>query len=345
MTKRIFANAVSIIALGLLVGACNKSKGTDQPQGGPGQEQQVPQPGPQPDPNDPGGPNPRPDRNFPPTGRVCFFRFQNFQGPSFCLVPGQHKSYLSVQGPHALVGSILVQGDASAMLFERSGFGGRSVLIQRALPDVARVTWHWRGLGASVKILRRGGRPPAAPRPDRGPRGPQDDPDEDRDQDPDDNRNRPGPQQPGPGNDDRGPAGPDDQGPFPDEDPGQQPDDRNGPFPDDQDNGNQPRDNGGNANNGQPRGNASGKVCFFSDEGFKGHSFCLNAGTEERDLPNLGWGNVISSIKIEGDVGVQIYRAENLTGASKVVTKSTSDLGSLGAEWNNSIASVRIISR
>lgn len=338
--KQLILNALALLAVGLILSSCNKSKGSNDPVP-PTHEQEVPPPQPGPYPNPQPGPQPQ------PTGRVCFFQFPNYQGQAFCLVPGQEKSYLAMRpmrGQHALVRSILVQGNARAIFYASAGFQGPSILVKRGIPDTSQLRWRWHGPAASVKVVHAA--PPQRDRrpPNGGPTGPDQGEDENDNQGPDDNA---GPQRPPR----RSPEIPPRIPQQPDNDDNDIPEDDGGPYPDEEqqgpDDNSSGRDNRNNdrdtdRNNDVSTNGGSGRACFFSDPGFKGHSFCLEAGAIESDLPNIGWGGVISSISIEGGVSVSAYLKEDHAGEAKVIQKSTSDLSTLGGKWNDSIASVKV---
>lgn len=78
-----------------------------------------------------GGFDLRPDRPFRPGNRdrVCFYERSNFRGNSLCLRPGDDRARLGNWDQR--IASIAVDGDARALVCERTNFNGRCVTINR----------------------------------------------------------------------------------------------------------------------------------------------------------------------------------------------------------------------
>jgi uncharacterized protein YraI len=77
-----------------------------------------------------GGFDVRPGRPGGTRDRVCFFEDRNFRGDSFCVRPGERIASLGRWDRE--ISSIQVQGDAQALICERTNFNGRCIVISRS---------------------------------------------------------------------------------------------------------------------------------------------------------------------------------------------------------------------
>jgi hypothetical protein len=83
-------------------------------------------------------------------------------------------------------------------------------------------------------------------------------------------------------------------------------------------------------------------ACFYRDSDFRGQSFCIDAGQEERRLPG-GLRNEVSSIRTFGNVEVVVYENSDFEGRS---LRFTSDVRDLQREnFNDKVSSVQVRGR
>ena len=80
-------------------------------------------------------------------------------------------------------------------------------------------------------------------------------------------------------------------------------------------------------------------ACFYEDANFRGGRFCLRAGERKDHLP-LGLNDAISSIEVEGDARVVVYRDSNRKGPSRRFDGDVRNLANEGL--NDSISSVEV---
>ncbi len=87
------------------------------------------------------------------------------------------------------------------------------------------------------------------------------------------------------------------------------------------------------------------QVCVYEDVGYRGRSLCLPVGQSIRDLKSIdgGWNDKISSIRINGQARVLIYRDSRFRGESADVRYDIPDLKREG-NWNDQISSIQVIS-
>jgi hypothetical protein len=104
---------------------------------------------------------------------------------------------------------------------------------------------------------------------------------------------------------------------------------------------------GGNRGNRPGRGNlpqwgrgpmTRNGACFFEDSGFRGRYFCLERGQSYPALPS-GFNDRISSIRVFGRRGVEIFVNDDFRGRS---TRVTRDMSNLGSFWGDRISSIRV---
>jgi hypothetical protein len=79
-------------------------------------------------------------------------------------------------------------------------------------------------------------------------------------------------------------------------------------------------------------------ACFFEDSGFRGRYFCVDRGDSFSSLPS-GFNDRISSIRVFGGRGVEIFANDNFGGRSTRITRDTANLGS---GWGDRISSLRV---
>lgn len=82
----------------------------------------------------------------------------------------------------------------------------------------------------------------------------------------------------------------------------------------------------------------AGGACFYEHANFQGRSFCLRAG-EQVSSVNYAYGmnDMISSIRMDGDVSVDVYRDDNYSGDRTSFYSSTYAVPSY---WNDQISSI-----
>jgi hypothetical protein len=79
------------------------------------------------------------------------------------------------------------------------------------------------------------------------------------------------------------------------------------------------------------------QICFYTDENFRGASFCAGPGQSMRNIGNR-FNDQISSIRIPRRMEVTIYDDENFGGARQTYTEDVANLGS----WNDRFTSFTI---
>jgi hypothetical protein len=79
------------------------------------------------------------------------------------------------------------------------------------------------------------------------------------------------------------------------------------------------------------------RVCFYTDENYRGDSFCADAG---QSMHNVGgrFNDQISSIRIFGRTEVTVFEHDNFGGARMAVTQDIPNLRG----WNDMITSFRV---
>ena len=86
-------------------------------------------------------------------------------------------------------------------------------------------------------------------------------------------------------------------------------------------------------------------ACFFTDAGFQGHRFCVNAGDRIERLPG-NIGDKISSIQVFGRANVRVFDDRNFQGMNASFGRSVADLSRVpsrpGHTWNDRISSVAV---
>ena len=73
---------------------------------------------------------------------------------------------------------------------------------------------------------------------------------------------------------------------------------------------------------------ASGRVCFFAEDDYRGSRFCAGSGDFDRYLAP-GWNDAIRAVRIEGEAEVTICTDVNLAGDCATLTESAPTLGAL----------------
>lgn len=96
------------------------------------------------------------------------------------------------------------------------------------------------------------------------------------------------------------------------------------------------------------RSHRPARVTFYEHSDFRGASFTVDAGQR---LPNLtrvafsngaGVNDRISSVKIDGDIDVLVFRDIRFGGGAIRLTHDVRDLRELGPGWNDVISSLRV---
>lgn len=82
------------------------------------------------------------------------------------------------------------------------------------------------------------------------------------------------------------------------------------------------------------------RIILFDHIDYNGHRCYITLGDDVSDLSLYGFGNTVSSIKVEGDIRAKIYNGINYTGAPLLID---SDRASLVEDaWNDRILSIDI---
>lgn len=84
-------------------------------------------------------------------------------------------------------------------------------------------------------------------------------------------------------------------------------------------------------------------ACFYEDTNYDGDYFCANVGTSSRQVPRDA-NDEISSIRLFGNVEVQLYRDNNYGGRSTRIDTSIRSLHDISG-FNDEISSYRITAR
>ena len=86
-----------------------------------------------------------------------------------------------------------------------------------------------------------------------------------------------------------------------------------------------------------------GRACFYQDVNYGGASFCLDEGQQEVNLAQYpGWNDIISSIWMDNGISVTICINANFNGCTDIVGNYP-NLGNVwGANWNDTISSMRV---
>jgi hypothetical protein len=79
------------------------------------------------------------------------------------------------------------------------------------------------------------------------------------------------------------------------------------------------------------------QVCFYTDENFRGDSFCANVGERVRNVGER-FNDRITSIRIFGRVDVTVFQDQNYGGASRTYDRDVANL----REWNDKITSFQV---
>ncbi len=79
------------------------------------------------------------------------------------------------------------------------------------------------------------------------------------------------------------------------------------------------------------------QVCFYTDENYRGDSFCVNAGENQRNVGER-FNDRISSIRIIGRTEVTVYEDENFGGPSQTFSQDVPNL----RDWNDRITSFQV---
>ena len=96
--------------------------------------------------------------------------------------------------------------------------------------------------------------------------------------------------------------------------------------------------------NGRP--NPRRGACFYTDRGFRGNHFCVQAGDRIPRLPG-DIGDNISSVQTFGGARVRVFDDRNFQGMNAVLPGTIGDLSRVpsrpGHTWNNRISSVMVM--
>jgi hypothetical protein len=85
---------------------------------------------------------------------------------------------------------------------------------------------------------------------------------------------------------------------------------------------------------------SKGRVILFDHVDYKGHACYITPDDDVSDLNLYGFGNTVSSIKVEGDVQARVYNNTNYSGLSWLID---SDMPSLfNNDWNDKVLSINV---
>lgn len=79
-------------------------------------------------------------------------------------------------------------------------------------------------------------------------------------------------------------------------------------------------------------------ACFFEDSDFRGRYFCVYHGDSFASLPS-GFNDRISSVRVFGNRGVEVFVNDDYHGRS---TRITHDTANLGSHWGDTISSLKV---
>lgn len=102
--------------------------------------------------------------------------------------------------------------------------------------------------------------------------------------------------------------------------------------------------NGGGRDGRGDRGRSRGLACFYEHANFTGASFCLRSGERYRNLDGF-FNDMISSVSIDGNVQVMVYKDARFSGGSMSISRDAANLSnsdSLLDKWNDKISSVEV---
>lgn len=85
---------------------------------------------------------------------------------------------------------------------------------------------------------------------------------------------------------------------------------------------------------------SKGRVILFDHVAYKGHACYITPDDDVSDLSLYGFGNTVSSIKIEGDVQARVYNNVNYSGLSWLIESDMPSL--LDNDWNDKILSINV---
>ena len=84
---------------------------------------------------------------------------------------------------------------------------------------------------------------------------------------------------------------------------------------------------------------ANNQACFYENINYQGPKFCVVPGVVDSDLTRTGWNRRISSVWIEGEIGVTLYSQLNFGGNQFTIAVSRNDLRQSG--WNDAASSYK----
>lgn len=81
------------------------------------------------------------------------------------------------------------------------------------------------------------------------------------------------------------------------------------------------------------------RVCFFEHADFRGRRICARLGEAARRMPP-GWNDRISSLRLRGDVNVQVCEQDRYGGRCRTFKR---DRAYVGDRWNDRVSSFRVV--
>jgi hypothetical protein len=85
---------------------------------------------------------------------------------------------------------------------------------------------------------------------------------------------------------------------------------------------------------------SQGRVILFDHVAYRGHACYITLDDDVSDLTLYGFGNTVSSIKVEGDVQARVYNNLNYSGLSWIIDSDVPSL--IDNDWNDKILSINV---
>ncbi len=79
----------------------------------------------------------------PTNSQACFYEYENFQGRSFCLRPGQSVSDLRTYGMDNEISSAIIPAGFTVAVYEYADYYGYSVELQGVIYDLSDYNYEW----------------------------------------------------------------------------------------------------------------------------------------------------------------------------------------------------------
>jgi len=79
-------------------------------------------------------------------------------------------------------------------------------------------------------------------------------------------------------------------------------------------------------------------VCFYTDENYRGESYCVDAGESRRNVGGR-FNDRFSSVRVSGGAQVVVFKNEGFSGSRTIFTHSVPNL----KNWNDRITSFQVV--